>query len=172
MLEYLLTFIQNNIFIIFFAVLFLGIASIYSKKMKIIFLTLLGVAVAYFILLCLHKCGIGIDCLYEWSSKYVIILCNQLDVYTMLFVQHSFILNKVMEALSHHSLTEIILCVTQIALFIAFVLITITIVLPRFLVEKIQKIKINRFHINKYCLFINTINRTQTRFILHSKLRC
>lgn len=172
MLEYLLTFIQHNIFIIFFVALFLGIASVFSKKIKIVFFTLLGLGLTYFCLLCLYRWGIGIESLYEWSSKYVILVCHQLDIYTFLFVNHSFILTKVLEALSHHSLTETILCFTQLSIFISLVALTIIVVIPRIADEKITKIDIKRFNINKYPFFINTINRTQTRFILNSKLRC
>ncbi|MCM1131710.1 MAG: hypothetical protein NC310_07375 [Roseburia sp.] len=172
MLEYLFTFIKNNIFVIFLVLVFLASASAYSKKIKFFFLGTLGLAFVYFVLLCLYRLGIGIDSLYEWSSKYVILLCNQLDLFSMVFVQQSFILTKTLEVLGHHSLTDVILCITQLAFLIALVLLTIIIVIPRFVGEKVNKIKISRFCINKYSLFINTNNRTQTRFIFLSKLRC
>lgn len=172
MLEYLFNFITKNIAIIFLCVLSLAIASIYSKRIKYLFYTILGGAALYFVLLCLYRLGIGIDVLYEWSCKYVLMICNQIDCFNFFFFQHTFVLTKIMNLILHDSLSNVLLCLVSISLVVVFVLLTIEIVLPRFSTKNYKKIEINLKELNKSNQFTNTINRIESKYIINSVFRC
>lgn len=172
MLEYLFNFITNNIIIIFLCVLSLAIASIYSKRMKYLFYILLGGAAVYFMLLCLYRLGIGIDVLYEWSCKYVVMFCNQIDYLSFFLFQHTIILTRVFKLIMHNSFYNSILCLVSLSLILAFILLTIEVILPKLTITKSKKVILNLKELNKTIQFYNTINRTESKFILNSVLRC
>ncbi len=88
MLEYLFNFIESNILLIFFGVLFFSISSIYSKKMKMLFITILIFSTLYFAFLCLYRLGIGIDILYYWSSKIIITIVEHIKSLFVFNLEH------------------------------------------------------------------------------------
>lgn len=172
MLEYLFNFITNNIVIIFLCVLSLAIASIYSKRIKCLFYTILCGAALYFVLLCLYRLGIGIEVLYEWSCKWVVMVCHQIDYISLFFFQQPFILTRVLKLFLHDSLFNVLLCLVGISFVLVFVLITIETVLPKFSLNKHKKVEINLKELNKSNQFTNTINRIESKYILNSVFRC
>lgn len=172
MLEYLFDFIEHNILIVFLCVLFLGIASAYSKKMKTIFLVILGLAAVYFALLCLYRLGIGIDALYEWSSKYVIMICNQIDYISYFIFQHTIITTKILKFILHNSLSNAVLSFINLSLIVCFVLLTIEIIIPQIKHIFQKKFILNLKELNKSIQFNNTINSTVSKTILNSVFRC
>ncbi|MBD5390684.1 hypothetical protein HDR67_01615 [bacterium] len=172
MLEYLFNFMKHNIILIFVVVMFLGIASIYSKKMKLLFLSILGMAGLYFALLCLYRLGIGIEGLYVWSCKVVIFVCEQIDYYNILCLNRSLMSSKLFELFMHRSFSDILLYVIHISILISFIILTIDILLPRLKLIYLRKINFNNNNSNKNLYFSNTIIRTQYKYIFYSVLRC
>lgn len=172
MLEFLFNFIEQNIILVFFCVLFLATASIYSKRIKFLFFFLLGGAATYFALLCLYRLGIGIEALYNWSCDFVISICNQIDYCSLFGYGHSPLLVKVFEVVFQHLFADRMLCLIHLTFFISFALVMILILLPRLKVVAIKKIEIHRHYFNKKIYFSNTINSTQSKFILNSVFRC
>lgn len=75
MLDYLLYVIEQNIFFIFLIIMILTIVSQISKGFRYFFFACLGLVTSYFALLCFYKLGIGSDRLYEFSAKYVYMIC-------------------------------------------------------------------------------------------------
>ena len=172
MLEYLFDFMKQNIFLIFLVVLFLGIASVYSRRIKFLFLSLLGVAALYFALLCLYRLGIGIEGLYEWSCRFVILICEHIDFYNILCLNHSLVFTKVLEILMHRSFSDAMLYMIHISIIIALIVLAIDILLPRLKLINLRKINFNNVKLNKNLYSSNTINRTQDKYIFYSVLRC
>ena len=172
MLEYLLNFIENNLFLIFLCLIILGIASIYSKGIKFLFLSILGGAALYFALLCLHHWGVGIEFLYKISSKYVIAVCEQIDYYSILFFNHSLLITKFMEIFLPTSMSSLLFYVLHISVFITVILIAAGVILPHLCYINLKKVEIRITKVNKINYFYNTINKTQSKFILNSVFRC
>lgn len=172
MLEYLFNFIEQNIFLIFLCVLSLGIASVYSKGIKFLFLSIVGIAALYFALLCLYRLGIGIEVLYNWSCKVVIQICNQIDYYNLFCCQHSVIFSKVLEVLTHRSFSNGFICITQIILILLVIIAAKDILLIDLKITGSKKVFFNYNVGNKNEELTNTINRTQSKFIFYSVLRC
>lgn len=172
MLEYLFDFIENNILLIFIVVLILGVASVYSKGVKFLFFSLLGLAALYFGLLCLYRLGIGIEKIYVWSSKYVIMLCNQLDYYNFICLSHFDILAKVIEVSVQNTVLDSILYLIYFSAVISCVAVAVFIFIPKIVYTKQKKIKINHDILNKNTEIPNTINKSHPKFILNLVLRC
>lgn len=170
-LEYLFDFLEKNILLVFLCVLFLGIASIYSKGIKFLFFSILGASAAYFGLLCLYRLGIGIEVLYDWSCQCVIHICNQIDYYNILFANHFVLLSKLIELVVQHSFSGTLLYLIHISAILALITLFIEIVVPRIKIY-IRKIRLYFKNLNKKTYFSYTINRTQSKFILNSVLRC
>ncbi|MDE6655928.1 MAG: hypothetical protein K2J85_02940, partial [Anaeroplasmataceae bacterium] len=163
MLEFLFNFIEHNIFLIFLFVLILGIASAYSKSTRFLFLSLLGIAVSYFALLCLYRLGIGIDFLYDWSCKWVVTICNQIDYYSIFCLNHSILFSKLIEFLFAHSYSDLLLALLHITMIFTLIFVIIEVVIPRLKPIAFKKIKNNAKRINKITVFYNTINSTQSK---------
>ncbi|MDE7263645.1 MAG: hypothetical protein K2N64_03170 [Anaeroplasmataceae bacterium] len=172
MLEYLFTFMEKNIVLIFLCVLFLGIASVYSKGIKFLFLSIVGTAALYFALLCLYRLGIGIDVLYNWSSQIVIQICKQIDYYNLFCAHHSVLFSKILEVLSYRSFSNGLIWITQLILVLCILLAAKDILLINFKIAGVKKVFFNYNVGNKNEEITNTINRTQSKFIFYSVLRC
>ncbi len=172
MLEFLFGFIERNIFFIFLCVLALGIASAYSKGIKFLFLSILGISAMYFALLCFYRLGYGIELLYNWSCKYVIRICYFIDYYSFLCLNHSIFLTKIMDYFLIHSNGNLLFYFIHFTVLLGFLILAIEIIIPKIKFIYVQKIKINMKEINKKPYFYNTINRVQSKFILNSVFRC
>lgn len=172
MLEYLFNFMKQNIFLIFIVVLFLGIASVYSKRIKFLFLSILGLAALYFALLCLYRLGIGIETLYECSCRFVILICEHIDCFNILCLNHSLFLSKVLEILIQRSFSSAFLYMIHISLIIALIVLAIEVLLPRLKTIHLRKINFNNTKLNKNSYSSNTINKSQNKYIFYSVLRC
>lgn len=171
MLEYLFSFIEHNITLIFLIVLAFGIASAYFKSIKILFLSLLGLSTLYFALLCLYRLGFGIAALYEWSCNYVLLICNHIDAYGLIIFHHSFVVSRAINGLLYHPIQGGILCFFQLVLFM-FIILSLYAITPRIKGENFKKVKIRSVIANKNKIIYNTINKTQSKFILNSVFRC
>ncbi|MDE5714833.1 MAG: hypothetical protein K2I42_01745, partial [Anaeroplasmataceae bacterium] len=107
MLEYLFNILQKNILLVFSCVLGLAIASAFSKKIKILFISIIGLSASYFALLCFYRLGIGIDSLYYESCKIVIAVCEWFEQYHFLFL-NSEILFRILKVSSLSSLNDVL----------------------------------------------------------------
>ncbi|MDE6407729.1 MAG: hypothetical protein K2K50_03900, partial [Anaeroplasmataceae bacterium] len=144
MLEFLFNFMENNIILIFLCVLILGIASAYSKSTKVLFLSILGVSAAYFALLCLYRLGIGIEFLYDWSCRWVIAICNQIDYYSILCLNNSILLHKLMEFILTRCFSNYALTLLHITVLFTLIFIVIEIVIPRLKLIIVKKLYIDQ----------------------------
>lgn len=172
MLEFLFDFLERNIVLVFVCVMFLGIASAYSKGMKFLFLSILGIAMTYFALLCFYRLGYGFEGLYQWSCNIVLRICYYIDYYSIFCFSHSFIITKIMEGILHQSPSNMTLYIFHILASITFVIIVIAIIVPKVRILFRNTIQINMKDINKITIKYDTNNRVQAKYILNSVFRC
>lgn len=172
MLEYLFNFLEENIILVFFCVLILGIASIYSKGIKSLFVFLLCGTAFYFMLLCLYRLGIGVESLYIWSSKWVVMICNQIHYYSFLGTSQLVFLPHVLELLTHQQIPNYIVVLFETIFLLILILFVVEVYKIKLLWIKPNNasIKINKHNKNFY--FTNTINRVSSTFFFNCVLRC
>lgn len=126
MLDYLLDLITKYISIVFICVLILCMASTYSKKIKVLFITILVLFASYFALLCLYKLGVGIQPLYEWSCDIVYFLCSYIERFNIIIFNNEFILSRLIYMILNHHTMALIQMISVTAMAITFIGIFIT----------------------------------------------
>lgn len=172
MLEFLIDFIVNNLLLVLLCVIALGIASVYSKGVKIFSFYLFAIIVSYYIFSCLYNQGLGIDILYNCSSKCVFVLCNQNDYIQYLCLSNTLTPAKLLDNTISYSVINILFYVIHIVLILSFMILSVEYILPQLKKNKIKKMELYSEEFNKNQYINNTINSIQPKFILNSVLRC
>ncbi len=172
MLEFLMDFIGNNVLIVLLCATALVIASVYSKGVKIFSFYLFAIGISYYIFSCLYRQGLGIDILYNCSSKCVFVLCNQKDCLQYLCLNNTFISTKLFDNTFSYTIMNLVFYLISIVLVISFMVLAIEYILPQVKKNKFRKTELYSADLNKNQFIYNTINSIQPKFILNSVLRC
>lgn len=172
MLEFFIDFIGNNLLIVLLCVIALDIASVYFKGVKVFSFYLFSVVVSYYIFSCLYNQGLGIDILYNYSSKCVFVFCNQNDYLQYLCLNNTFNSTKILDNTISYTVMNILFYVIHVVLLISFMILSVEYILPQLKKYKIKKMKLYSEVFNKNQYIYNTINSRQPKFILNSVLRC
>lgn len=159
MLAYLIEFVKNNIILILFIMLIFCITSLYSKKIRNLFVICIGLGVFYIALLGLYQFGIGIDFLYNFSCKWITLTCLFLEK-----VVHS------------DNLIQLLTLRSVYGIYLIFGVILVLIMSTYFVVISFpKKCKSVR---NKSLLNFHSVNRQEIRplntniYLLNSSFRC
>lgn len=171
MLEYLFDFIESNILLIIFCVLFLTISSIYSKKMKILFIVISMCATLYFAFLCLYSLGVGIEPLYYLSSKIIIMVLEHIKCLFKFNLEYLMLTERLSNVYYGEQLINKFTIIIYFTLSIILFPLVINLYKPLIIDIKCKVIKLNiknNIFINKY----NKIKKQIQNLYMNCVLRC